>query len=253
MIQSNPSKGDDETLDSFFHGHIRVTQRKKGYRFSVNAPLLADFIQTKKNDELLELGTGNGIISLLLSIKPFKHITAIEIQDSLFDLAQRNVRLNNLEDRIKVIKMDLKEYNPDRKFDVIFSNPPYYARNQGHLSASEESAVAKHELRCDVFDIMRKTSDLLKKDGRAYFVFPERRKKDFVKAVESHRMKFRTERSVNAYAGSTPIFFLAECDFSSSSKVVLPDLILYDEGGNYTRETQEIFAGRRYAATSDKI
>ena len=100
MRLNNGLKGKDETLDSFYLGRVLVLQKKRGYRFSVDAPLLADFIQTKESDELLELGTGNGIISLLLSIKPFKHITAVEIQESLTDLALRNVRLNSL--RIKL-------------------------------------------------------------------------------------------------------------------------------------------------------
>jgi tRNA1(Val) A37 N6-methylase TrmN6 len=76
MKPSSPLKGDDETLDSFYMGRILVLQKKKGYRFSVDAPILADFIQTRVDDEILELGTGTGIVSLLLSIKPFKHITA---------------------------------------------------------------------------------------------------------------------------------------------------------------------------------
>jgi len=93
-------KGKDETLDTFYSGRILVLQKKEGYRFSVDAPLLADFIRTRGSDELLELGAGNGIISLLLSIKPFRHITAVEIQAPLADLARRNVKLNNLEEKI---------------------------------------------------------------------------------------------------------------------------------------------------------
>jgi tRNA1(Val) A37 N6-methylase TrmN6 len=97
MKQRSQLKGEDETLDSFYRGSILVLQKKEGYRFSVDAPLLADFVKTKRSDEILELGAGNGIISLLLSIKPFKHITAVEIQGSLADMARRNVKLNNLE------------------------------------------------------------------------------------------------------------------------------------------------------------
>ena len=125
MKMSNPLKGEDESLDAFYLGRISVLQKKKGYRFSVDAPLLADFIQTRHSDEILELGPGNGIVSLLLSIKPFKHITAVEIQESLTDLARRNIKLNNLEERISVVREDLCCYRPGKKFDVIFSNPPY--------------------------------------------------------------------------------------------------------------------------------
>jgi len=124
----------DETLDTFYLGRIFLLQKKNGYRFSVNAPLLADFIKTKTSEELLELGCGNGVISLLLSIKSFKQITALEIQKSLAELARRNVILNKLEDKITVIQIDLRRFNSRKKFDVIFSNPPYIKRKKGQLS-----------------------------------------------------------------------------------------------------------------------
>src|SRR5512136_1885386 len=109
-----------ETLDTFYRGRIRVLQAKKGYRFSVDAPLLADFIRTRPEDEALELGTGNGIISLLLSVKPFRHVKALEIQPGLADLARRNVGLNGLGGRIEVAEGDLRTYEPGQTFDLIF-------------------------------------------------------------------------------------------------------------------------------------
>ena len=108
---------DDESLDAFYRGRIRILQKKKGYRFSVDAPLLADFIRTKESDLALELGTGCGVISLLLSVKPFRHITALEIQPALADLARRNVALNNLEQKIAVVEKDWRAYRPERKYD----------------------------------------------------------------------------------------------------------------------------------------
>ena len=239
--------GEDETLDSFYRGRILVLQKREGYRFSVDAPLLADFIQTKVSDEVLELGAGNGIISLLLSIKPFKHITAVEIQDSLADIARRNVKLNNLEGKVSIIQEDLRPYLPQKKFDVIFSNPPYIRKGEGHLSFSEEKSIAKHELKCDIFDIMHKTGELLKSEGRAYFVFLTKRKKDLLQAVEMNRLKIKSLRFVCARKDSPPNLFLAECRFSSKRKSLLPPFILYDEEGNYTPEAEEIFRGRIHA------
>jgi len=180
MKLSNPLKGDDETLDSFYMGRILVLQKKKGYRFSVDAALLADFIQTRANDDILELGTGTGIVSLLLSIKPFKHITAVEIQESLADLAQRNIRINGLDQRITIVREDLRRFQPGKKYDVIFSNPPYLRKGEGYLSSSEEKSIAKHELKCNIFDIMERTGELLKKQGRAFFIFQTKRKEEFL-------------------------------------------------------------------------
>ncbi len=246
-MDRNRTKAEDETLDAFYHGRIRVLQKIRGYRFALDAPLLADFIQTTADDELLEFGTGNGIISLLLSIKPFKLITAIEVQASLADLARRNIRLNNLENRITVVEKDLKQFQPKKKYDVIFSNPPYHKRAEGHLSLSKEKSVAKHELKCTIFDIMQKTSALLKTSGRAYFVFPEKRKDDIAEAIEMNSLKMKSRRVVYARPKDKPNLLLVECDSLSKDMKQQPDLVLYDEKGNYSQETQEIFSGRLHA------
>lgn len=243
-----PPKQKDETLDTFFHGRILVLQKRKGYRFSVDAPLLADFIQTKSSDRCLELGTGCGIVSLLLSIKSFFHITAIEIQESLADLAVRNVRLNKLGSRISIVHTDLLGFRPGYKFDVIFSNPPYIKMEAGQLSASSEKSIAKHELKCDILGIMQKTGELLKKKGRAYFIFTAKREQEFEQAVRKSRMQIKTIRFVCPHKGGQPIFFLTECGFLGVGKKVLKPLVLFDDKREYTPEVQEIFAGRSHVA-----
>jgi len=244
MKGNSPLKGEDETLDSFYLGRILVLQKKKGYRFSVDAPLLADFIQTRDSDEVLELGTGNGIISLLLSTKPFKHITAVEIQESLANIAKRNVQLNKLERKISVVQEDLRYYLPEKKFDVVFSNPPYIKKGRGYLSSSKERSIAKHELKCDIFDILKKTAELLKKNGRSYFIFLANRKEDFLQAVERNKLKLKSIRFVCPRQDSPPNLFLAECDFFSERDISLLPFFLYEKSGNYTSEAEKIFRGR---------
>jgi tRNA1(Val) A37 N6-methylase TrmN6 len=98
--------GAGETLDGFYHGRIRILQQKTGYRFAVDAPLLADFIRTGPDEDLLEIGTGCGVIALLLSLKPFRSLIALEVQAELAELARRNVALNGLEGRITVLRTD---------------------------------------------------------------------------------------------------------------------------------------------------
>lgn len=237
-------KGEDESLDTFYHGRIRVFQKKKGYRFSVDAPLLADFIQTKEGDRILELGAGNGIISLLLSIKPFTSVTALEIQASLADLARRNVRLNNCDDRIHVVHTDLRFFSDGEKYDVVLSNPPYIKHNTGHLSVSDEKSLAKHELKCTISDIMQKTEELLAKQGVAYFIYPATREEDFMRTIEETQLRIRTIRYVYPHKASDPTFFLVSMDFGSPWAQKLHPLVLYKEKGEYTEEAQEIFAGR---------
>jgi tRNA1(Val) A37 N6-methylase TrmN6 len=237
-------KNEEETLDTFYHGRILVLQKKKGYRFSVDAPILADFIQPRSSDELLEIGTGCGIIPLLLSIKPFKHITALEIQSSLADLARRNVHLNNLESKITVIHTDFRTYKSQSTYDIVFSNPPYIKGDTGHLSRSLERSIAKHELKGDILSIMERTAVLLKKRGKAFFIFPQKRRHDFLEALEINDLKVHSTRFIQPRSQSRANLFLTQCGFAEKQEILLPPLILFDDDGNYTKEAHEIFAGR---------
>lgn len=245
MRQDEALKKEDETLDSFYEGQIQVLQKKKGYRFSLDAPLLADFIQSRREDQLLDLGTGSGIISLLLSFKPFRHITALEVQPSLADLARRNVKLNGLEERITVVEEDLFRFGPSHRFDVIFSNPPYIKKKVGHLSPSLEKTVAKHEIKCDMEGVLQQTVRLLKKEGKAYYIYPARREEDFTDSVKKNGMTIGKIRYVHPRKKEPPHFLLAECDFYSLERSTLDPLVLYDQEGHYIPEVRRIFAGRR--------
>jgi tRNA1(Val) A37 N6-methylase TrmN6 len=250
-MKKNFLKGKDETQDAFYHGRIRVFQKKEGYRFSVDAPLLADFILTQKEDICVELGTGSGIISLLLSIKPFLSITAIEIQESLADLARRNVRLNHLEKRIRVVHADFLEFQASRKFDVVFSNPPYIKAQAGRLSSAQEKLIAKHEVKCDILGVMQKTTALMKKNGRAFFIFTAKRESEFNRAVDVAGLGTKTKRFVHPRKNCPPNFLLAQCVFFQASleTQVVPPLVLFGNDGEYTPEAKEIFSGRTHASS----
>lgn len=243
MKRPEPSPGEDETLDSFYHGRILLLQKRQGYRFSVDAPLLADFIRPRPGDRLLELGAGNGIISLLLSRKPFRRIVCLEVQPGLADLARRNVVLNQLEKKILVLEKDLRAFRPGRKFDLVFSNPPYIKSRGGHLSRSEEKSIAKHEIKGDIFDIMQAAGSVLKKDGRACFIYPVKRRSDFDRALEEPGLKIKTLRLVHSRSGEPARWFLSECRLEAPSPEVLPPLRVYDARGVYTPEMRAIFAG----------
>jgi tRNA1Val (adenine37-N6)-methyltransferase len=245
MNRSRPLK--DETLDTFYQGRVLVLQKRRGYRFSVDAPLLADFIETRPGDALLELGTGCGIIALLLALKPFRRLVALEIQPSLVDLARRNVGLNGFEERLEVLETDFRSFTTDERFDVVFSNPPYIRRRGGHLSLSAERSIARHEVACDIFDVMAKTAELLARDGRAHFIYPVRRTTDFRTALDRSGLGLRRFRPVLPREGAPANLFLAACGFEAGPAEELAPLVLFGRDGTYSAEAQEIFSGRAHA------
>jgi tRNA1Val (adenine37-N6)-methyltransferase len=235
---------EDETLDAFYRGRVLVLQRKRGYRFALDAPLLADFIRTRRTDELLELGTGSGIISLLVGLRPTGPITAVEIQPALADIARRNVILNRMNGRITIVRRDFRTYRRRKKFDIVFANPPYIRKRSGFLSATAEKSVAKHELKCDIVEVMQAAARLLKDDGRAYFVFPARRRDDLEAAARACGLHLQAVRHVHPRKSAEANLFLAECGFAAKEGRVLPPLVLYDDRGGTTAETRRIFEGR---------
>jgi tRNA1Val (adenine37-N6)-methyltransferase len=242
-MMNPPTPRDGETLDTFYRGRVRVLQRKKGYRFSVDAPLLADFIRPRPEDDALELGAGSGIISLLLSVKPFRSITALEVQAGLAGLARRNVELNGLGGRIRIIETDLRTYEPGRTFDLIFSNPPYIRKATGYLSASAEKSAAKHELHGGIEEILERTAGWLAPDGRACFIYPEKRRADFARAGDRRGFHIHRFRQVRARAGEVPNLFLAELGFAAIEPEIMPPLVLYGSSGKYTAEAEAVFSG----------
>ncbi len=242
-----------ETLDAFHRGRVRVLQKKKGYRFSVDAPLLADFLRTRGSDGILEIGTGCGIVPLLIGAKPFRRLTALEIQPELADLARRNVLLNGLEERIEVVEADFRAYEPDGKFDLVFSNPPWIRKSSGFLSRSAEKSAAKHELHGAIEEVMDRTAAWLAPDGRACFVYPEKRRADFARAAAARDFYVMRFRHVLPRAGEPPNLFLVELGLVAgegsgpaserAEPEIMPPLVLFGPDGKSTPEAEAVFSG----------
>ncbi len=251
MKRTGPEPAEDETLDTFYRGRILVLQKKRGYRFSLDAPLLADFIRSRPTDSLLELGAGNGIISLLLSRRPFRRIVGLEIQAGLADLARRNIALNHLEGKVSILEQDLRTYRAGEKFDIVFSNPPYIRKQGGQLSPSGEKSIAKHEIKCDIFDIMHVAAQNLGKEGRICIIYPAKRKADFDRALEKNGLKVKILRFVHPRCGEAARWFLAECRFAVSAQETRPPLCVYSEKGEYAPEMKAIFAGENRGPHSE--
>lgn len=193
--------GRDETLDPFLDGRIKVLQKRQGYRFSVDAVLLAEFIRIQKNEKAMDLGTGCGILPLILSqTTEGSTFVGVEIQKDLAELARRNVLLNDLQNRISILHMDLRDlpaHYPPGSFHVVFSNPPYRRRRSGRMNPLMEKAIARHEVKTTLDDLISIASHLLGPKGRGYLIYPASRAVDLIAALRKYRLEPKRMRWVH--------------------------------------------------------
>lgn len=182
---------EDERIDTF--GDLKIIQKVDGPHFSVDAILLAQFSQFKRGDLVVDLGTGIGIIPLLIARdSEVKKIIGIEIQSELVDIARRNVSLNLLEDKVEIMELDLRivsDVLPTGEFDVVVSNPPYRLAKSGRLNPNPLKAISRHEIKCKLEDILKASYYLLKDHGRANFVYRPDRMVDIMAGCRAYRLE----------------------------------------------------------------
>lgn len=183
----------DETIEDLQIKGLKIIQKKKGFRFGMDAVLLSNFAEVKKGAHVLDIGTGTGIIPLLISAKTeADKIIGIEIQEHMAEMAQRSVRINNLEDRIKIINADIREYNKYFKkssFDVVVSNPPYIKNNGGLKNIEHTVAISRHEISCTLVDIICAASILLKQSGQLVMVHKPERLADIICTMRKYKIE----------------------------------------------------------------
>ncbi len=181
----------DERIDEF--SGLKVIQKIHGPRFSIDAILLARFCTVKKGDLVADLGTGTGIIPLLLaSNTKAEQIVGIEIQEELADLARRNVILNGMEDRIRILQGDLRvisEAYPAEQFNLVVSNPPYMLLGAGQINPDLLKAISRHEIKCTLEDILEASFYLLRNRGRFALIHLPERMVDIISGCRQHRLE----------------------------------------------------------------
>lgn len=222
---------DDETLDTFFNGKLKIIQKKKGYRFSIDALLISEFVRLRKGERVIDLGTGCGILPLLLSqIGKAKSFVGVEIQEDLAECARKNVRLNHLESLISILHQDFRELKsifPSGSFDVVISNPPYWKNRTGRLNPSIQKAIARHELKGTLEDLISIASYLLKHKGRIYLIFTAQRVVDLLVALRKENIEPKQLQLVYPHPKEEAKFVLVEAVKSSGIELkILPPLIL---------------------------
>ncbi len=236
----------EETCDDLFEGRLKVLQKKQGYRFSVDALLLAHFAQPRPTDRTIDLGTGCGIIPLILTFRrQMEKIVGVEIQPSLADLARRNAALNRFSRRIKIWERDIKGL--ERKvwkeaFDLVVSNPPYRKVGTGRINLRQEKALARHEIKSTLEDILRVTHHLLKEKGRLAMIYPAFRATDLIQELGRFRLEPKRLQFVHSRQQDEARLALVEALKGGGSQVhVLPPLFLFDANDHYTPEATKLF------------
>lgn len=223
----------DETLDTFFNGKLQITQKKKGYRFSMDAVLLSQFIKIRKNERVMDLGTGCGILPLLLSHTTKAHsFVGVEIQKGLAECAEKNVFLNHLENRISILKQDFRELKgtfPPGSFDVVLSNPPYRRYRTGRINPAMEKAVARHEMKGTLEDLISIASYLLPPKGRCYLIFPALRAVDLFVSLRGGKLEPKRLQFVHPRIAEEAKFILIESIKDSGVELKIMDPLILHE------------------------
>jgi tRNA1Val (adenine37-N6)-methyltransferase len=223
----------DETLDTFLNGKLQVLQKKKGYRFSLDAILLSQFVRIRKNERVIDLGTGCGILLLLLAqTTRAQSFVGVEIQEGLAKCAQKNVVLNHLADRISILDQDFRETKrtfPPGSFDVVLSNPPYRKHQSGRINPSAEKAVARHEIKGTLHDLISTASHLLPPKGRCYLIFPAVRTVDLFVALRAEKLEPKRLQFVYPRPEAEAKFVLSESIKTSGVELKIMNPFILNE------------------------
>ncbi|MCI6542376.1 MAG: methyltransferase [Firmicutes bacterium] len=238
---------ENERLDDLQLGGLKIIQDKTKYCFTSDSAILANFVTAKKSDKVCEIGTGTGVISILLTHKqnPEK-IYAFEVQKETAELAKRNVDLNLLNDKIEIINspiQDFEKYVKRESFDVVVSNPPYRKVSQKSLiSLREEEAISKHEVKLNLDELVSCAKNLLKFGGKFFLVYDATRTAELIYKLKQNNLEPKIMFFTSPSPTKNPVLVLIEAVKGGKEQVnVLPTLITNDKDGNYIYTIQNLY------------
>ena len=235
-----------ERFDDLQRNGYKIIQNPQKFCFGMDAVLLSGFARVKKAERVIDLGTGTGIIPILLEAKtPGKHFTGLEIQPESADMAARSVRYNGLEDRISIVTGDIKDAANlfgASSFDVVTSNPPYMTKEHGLVNDADAKTIARHEVLCSLEDLISQTAKLLKPNGRCYFVHRPFRLVEILSMMSAYQVEPKRIQFVYPYVDKEPNMVLIEGLRGGKSRVTVEKpLIVYKSPGVYMPEIFDIY------------
>jgi tRNA1(Val) A37 N6-methylase TrmN6 len=215
-----------ERIDDLHRNNYQIIQNTKKFCFGMDGVLLSGFAKVYSHEKVLDLGTGTGIIPILLEAKTEgRHFTGLEIQEESADMARRSVLINKLEDKIDIVIGDIKEASAifgQASFDVVTSNPPYMNNSHGIINPSEAKAIARHEILCSLEDVIREAARVLKPNGRFYLVHRPFRLVEIVNALSAYKLEAKRMKFVHPYLDKEPNMVMIEC--VKGAKSMVPNL-----------------------------
>ncbi len=235
------------TEDSLFSGDLICRQHKDGYRFSIDAVLLAHFITPKPSDRVLDLCAGCGVVSLILAFRwPQLRLGAIELQPALAELCRGNVALNNFSGRIEVIEGDARQMNTlveSGSFDWVVCNPPYRKVLSGRQNPEDEQAIARHEINLTLAEMVQAAAYAVRTKGRVAIVYPAARLASLLAALKDRGLEPKRLQLVHSYPGDVGRLALVEAVMAGGEELqVLPPFYIYQEkDGAYTDEMAKLY------------
>lgn len=236
----------EERLDDLHRNNYKIIQNTKKFCFGMDGVLLSGFTRVNSGENALDLGTGTGIIPILLEGKTEgKHFTGLEIQVESADMARRSIAINKQEDKVDIVVGDIKEASKIfglASFDVVTSNPPYMNYNHGIVNPNEAKAIARHEIMCSLEDVVREASKVLKPKGRFYMVHRPFRLVEILTTLSFYKLEAKRIKFVHPYIDKEPNMVLIECLKGAKSNVIVEaPLIVYKEPNVYTDEIYDIY------------
>ena len=237
---------ENERVDCLQRKGYHIIQDPGKFCFGMDAVLLSDFAKANEDDRVLDIGTGTGIIPILMEARyGGSRYTGLEIQEESADMASRSVALNQLEDKISIVTGDIKEaetYFEAASFDVITCNPPYMIGQHGLANPEEPKAIARHEVKCTLEDIIKKSARLLVPGGKFYMVHRPFRLAEILTCMSEFKIEPKRMRLVYPYVDKEPNMVLIEGARGGKSRITVEKpLIVYESPGKYTREILDIY------------
>lgn len=237
---------ENEKIEDLQCNGLKIIQNKKWFCFGMDAVLLTNYCDVKNNSKIVDLGTGTGIIPILLSGKRnYEKAIGIEIQEEVAEMAKRSIALNNLEHKIEVLNIDLKEtfnYLEPNSFDAVISNPPYKLTNSGIINPTDKKAISRHEIKCTLEDVISKAAKLLKQYGRFYMVHRPDRLADIICLLRKYKLEPKQIRFVHPKIAAKPNMILIRSSKNGNPELKFdPPLYIYGEDGKYTDDVYEIY------------